>query len=136
MEEKTVKISDLGPHSRSINIRVKVAELEEEKEIETYSGKKRLREAIVGDETGSVKMTLWEDQVDKVHEGDVMDIENGYISLYRGSMRLVTGRYGNLTVVKDENFPEVNLENNLSEKTYESRKPRGYRRSRYSRKRY
>ena len=37
-----------------------------------------------------------EEQVDEVSEGDVLEIENAYVSLVRGSMRLNLGRYGKM----------------------------------------
>ncbi|NLE04630.1 MAG: DNA-binding protein, partial [Crenarchaeota archaeon] len=35
-------------------------------------------DAIVQDETGTIKLTLWNEQIDMVNVGDRIKIENGY----------------------------------------------------------
>lgn len=131
MQAENVKVADLSPRSKHVNLRVKVVEKGEVKEIATMGGSKKLREILVGDETGTILMTLWGDQGEGIEEGDILNIENGYITLYRGSMRLSVGRYGNLNILVDEEFPEVNTENNMSDKQYEMPKRRRSFRRRY-----
>jgi len=65
-------------------------------------------------------------------EDSVIDIKNGYITVFRDSMRLSIGRYGS---IEDSNktIEEVNEENNISERKVE--RPRSYRR-RFSRRKY
>lgn len=73
----------------------------------------RVAEALVGDETGCILLTLWDDNIDAVHEGDIILIENGYISIFKGSMRLNVGRFGSISP-SDAEIPDVNEDNNLS----------------------
>jgi replication factor A1 len=74
---------------------------------------------LVGDETGCVYLTLWDDNIEKVNDGDTIKVGNGYVSLFRGNMRLNVGRYGTIEVAKEALAGEVNTENNLSSKVYE-----------------
>jgi replication factor A1 len=74
---------------------------------------------LVGDETGCVYLTLWDDNIEKVNDGDTIKVGNGYVSLFRGNMRLNVGRYGTLEVAKEALAGEVNTENNMSSKVYE-----------------
>ncbi len=74
---------------------------------------------MVGDETGCLYMTLWDDKIDAINEGATMSITNGYINLFRGNMRLNIGKYGSYELVDDSPIDEVNTENNLSDKKYE-----------------
>jgi replication factor A1 len=78
----------------------------------------RVTEALVADETGSVLLTLWDDTIDQVNEGDIYDVRNGFVRLFRGSMQLNTGRYGSLTP-SEETIDEINLDNNMSDRQYE-----------------
>ena len=73
----------------------------------------------MGDETGCVYLTLWDDNIEKVGEGATIKIGNGYVTLFRGNMRLNVGRYGTLEIAKEPLEVEVNTENNLSSKVYE-----------------
>lgn len=127
-----VKVGELTPSSRAVNVVVKVVSKGEARS--TTSGRDysvhRVADALVGDETGCVYMNLWDEKIDKVNEGDTLDIKNGYVSLFRGSMRLNVGKYGSFEVLKESPVGEVNTENNLSSKEYEQeRRPyRPYRR--------
>jgi len=79
----------------------------------------RVVDALVGDETGCVYLSLWDDNIDKAKEGDILKIKNGYVNLFRGSIRLNIGRYGSFEVVTEPIIKEVNTENNVSSKQYE-----------------
>lgn len=84
----------------------------------------RVGEALVGDETGSVLLTLWDNQIERFGLGDVLEIKKGYTSVFRGSLRLNIGRYGGAVKV-DKEIEEVNTKNNLSETRHE--KPLWYK---------
>ncbi len=91
-----------------------------------FGGSRNLCEAVVGDETGTVILSLWEDQIDQVSEGDVLQVNNGYVSLVRGHMRLNVGKYGSFKK-SDQEIAEVNTSVDRSADEYESdrRPPRG-----------
>ena len=76
-------------------------------------------DALVGDETGVVYLTLWDDNITKVNEGDSIRVENGYVTLFKGNIRLNIGKYGKLEPAKEPLTVEVNAENNVSSKAYE-----------------
>ena len=79
----------------------------------------KVAEALVGDETGCVYLNLWDDNIEKVKEGEVISIKNGYVNLFRGNMRLNIGRYGSFETVTEPQITNVNTENNVSSKQYE-----------------
>jgi replication factor A1 len=78
----------------------------------------RVAEALVGDDTGCILLTLWDNMIDEVAANDKIKIENGYVSLFKGSMRLNVGRYGKISKVEVD-LPDVNTQNNLSERVIE-----------------
>jgi replication factor A1 len=117
---ETVKVETLTPNSRQINTTVKVVSKSPVREtVSRRDGSvHKVTDVLVGDETGSVYMTLWDDNIENVKEEDVIDIKNGYIGLFKGSMRLNLGRYGSYTA-SSSMIESVNTENNLSDKQYE-----------------
>lgn len=119
----SVKVETLDPESRQVNVTVKVVSKSEAREtVSRRDGSThRVVDALVGDETGSVYLTLWDDNIDRVNEGDTISIKNGYVSLFRGSMRLNIGRYGSLET-SSEAMGQVNTDNNLSNKVFEERR--------------
>lgn len=56
-------------------------------------------DAIVQDDTGTIKLTLWNEQIDMVNVGDRIKIENGYVTSFKSEIQLNVGKYGKLTVL-------------------------------------
>ena len=125
------KVENLNPGSRSLNLTVKVISKNPVRDVVSRSdgSSHRVTEALVGDETGTILLTLWDDTIESVSEGDVVNINNGYVRLFRGSMRLNIGRFGTLEA-SEEDVEEVNTTNNMSDREYEQeRRYTPYRRS-------
>ena len=116
----TVKVKDLTPQSRRVNVVVKVMSIGAPKEIPNRFGgeSKKVAEARVGDETGTVILSLWQEQIGSVSEGNVLSIENGYVSLVQGHMRLNIGKYGKMTKI-EKDIPTINTEVDLSAAEHE-----------------
>ncbi len=131
-EEELVKVETLSPQSRGVNTIVKVVS---KGEVRSVTGRdysvRRVADALVGDETGCLYMTLWDDKIDAINEEATLSITNGYINLFRGNMRLNIGKYGSYELVEESPIEEVNTENNLSDKKYEQ--PRRFNRGGYNR---
>ncbi len=118
MEKETAKpltkVKDLTAQTKSANVLARVLTVGEKREIQGRTGGPReLAEAVVGDETGTVILTLWGDQIGRVVQDDVIYLENGFVSLVRGHMRLNCGRYGTLEK-SDAQLPEVMTSNDMS----------------------
>jgi replication factor A1 len=118
--EELVKVETLTPNSRGVNTIVKVVS---KGEVRSVTGRdysvRRVADALVGDETACIYMTLWDDKIDAINKEATLRITNGYINLFRGNMRLNIGKYGSYELVEDSPITEVNTENNLSDKRYE-----------------
>ncbi len=56
-------------------------------------------DAMVQDDTGTIKLTLWNEQIDMVNVGDNIKIENGYVTSFKSEIQLNVGKYGKLTVL-------------------------------------
>jgi len=86
---------------RRVDLEAQVIQKSETREVrsrytnETY----RVADATMEDETGTVTLTLWNDQIDQVNVGDRVKIDNGYIKSFRGELQLNSGKYGSLTVL-------------------------------------
>ncbi len=122
-----VKVSELGPYSKQVNTTIKVVQKGEAREtVSRQDGTThRVLDALVGDDTGTIYMTLWDDNIDKVNESDTVNVKNGYVRPFKGSMRLNIGRYGSLEPAETP-LGDVNTQNNLSDKVVEERPYRSY----------
>ncbi len=85
---------------KRVNVVAKVVQKSDPREVrsrykdETY----RVADALINDETGTIKLTLWNEQIDQVNINDMVKIENGYITSFRGEIQLNVGRYGTLSI--------------------------------------
>jgi replication factor A1 len=95
-----VDIKDLNDGMKRVSVEAKVVEKGDPREVrsrykdETY----RIVDAVVADETGSIKLTLWNEQIEQVNVGDNIKIENGYVTSFKGENQLNVGKFGKLTV--------------------------------------
>jgi replication factor A1 len=86
---------------KRVNVEAQVTEKGNPREVmsrykdETYT----VADAVVADETGSIKLTLWNEQIDQVNVNDKIQIENGYVTSFKGEIQLNVGKYGKLTVL-------------------------------------
>jgi replication factor A1 len=117
--KELTKIADLTPESKSVNVIAKVLSVGEPKEIPSRFGPSRkVAEVPIADETGTVVLSLWQDQIGSVGEGDTIQIENGYVSLVKGHIRVNVGKYGKITK-SEVDVGETSTAVNVSEKEYE-----------------
>lgn len=115
------KIGELNPSSRAVNVLAKLISKSEVRNVAAGRDGEphKVSDAMVGDETGCIYLTLWDDNIEKVKDGDTIMIKNGYINLFRGNMRLNVGRYGTLEISETPLAGEVKSENNMSTQVYE-----------------
>ncbi len=99
-----MNIDSLRPGSRRVNVQFKVLKKMSEREV--YSrrdfSRHRVAELLVGDDTGTIVLTLWDDDIGKVKVNGNYRLLNGFVSTFRGSPRLNVGRYGKIVEVKEE----------------------------------
>ncbi|MFH1256184.1 MAG: hypothetical protein V1494_02730 [Candidatus Diapherotrites archaeon] len=117
-----VQITELRPFSKKVDALVKCVSKNEVREVTSKldNSSHKVTEALVGDTSGTILLTLWDDMIDKVEAGKSYKITNGYTSLFKNSLRLNIGRYGQLEE-STEDAGEVNESNNVSDKQFESR---------------
>jgi len=111
-------VKDMTETSKNVNATLKVIEIGEVKDIKSQFGDKRVCEVKVADATGSILLSLWDDQIGKIAVNDTISIQNGYISVVRNSMRLNIGKYGKM-LLAEEALADVITEPNMSEKHVE-----------------
>jgi len=98
------RIKDLRVGMKRINLKVRVLEIPEARCVFTQFGASNVTNALIADETGTIRLSLWNDQVNKISVNDVIEIENANVASFRGERQLRIGKNGRLHVVKAQNF--------------------------------
>lgn len=103
--KKDLKIANIVYDMRNVNFIGKLINISPIREFETDKGKGKVVNLTFGDETGTIRLSLWNektDVVDQLKEGQVFEIINGYTRKDNlGNPEIRLGRYGNLRKVKD-----------------------------------
>jgi len=114
------KIDQLNPKSKNVNIKFKVVQLNDSRQIISKNGNEfKIADFLIADETGCINLTAWNEDIEKIHVGKVYQIINGYINEFRGSISLNIGKFGEIKEL-DEEINDINLENNISNVIYNS----------------
>jgi replication factor A1 len=61
----------------------------------------RVADATVSDESGSVKLVLWNDMIRQVNAGERVRIEPGYTSSFRDDLQLNVSRFGRIVILQN-----------------------------------
>lgn len=96
-----MNISELKAGMKQVSLTAKVIQISEPREVTTKFGEaSKVATATIQDDSGTINMSLWNENIDKVAVNDAVQIENGYMTTFRGENQLNVGRYGTITVVK------------------------------------
>ena len=95
-----MEIKDLQPKQGKVDIVVQVVDKGEVREFQKFGKAGKVCTATAKDASGEIKLSLWNEQVEMISEGDTVKITNGYVNEYQGEKQLTTGRLGKIEVVE------------------------------------
>ena len=93
-----MQISELQPKQGSVALTAKVIEVGAAREFSKMGGSGRVANATIQDASGSITLTLWNEQIEQVKVGDEVTINDGFVNEWKGNLQLTTGRRGTLKV--------------------------------------
>ena len=94
-----MQIKDLKPKQGNVDITIDIIDVGDPREFQKFGKPGKVATAIAKDETGDIKLTLWNEDIDKVKAGDRVHLSSGYVNEWQGEIQLTTGRMGKLEVV-------------------------------------
>lgn len=95
-----INIKGLLADQGNITFEVEVISKEEPRAFSKFGKEGRVCKAMVGNSSGEIVLTLWNDDIDKVNVGDKVKLENGWCSEFREQKQVSAGKYGKLEVLK------------------------------------
>ena len=98
---KHPRIGDLKYGMNRINLEARVLEVPKPRSVFTRFGRFAIvTNASIADETGIIQLPLWNNQIDAVSVGDLIQVENARVVTFRGERQLRVSRGGQLSVVE------------------------------------
>ncbi len=95
-----MNVSDLKPRTAVPEIELEIVSKGEVREWANEKGTGKVCSCAGKDGTGEISISLWNEQIDQVKEGDKIKITDGWCSEFRDQKQVSTGRQGTLEVLK------------------------------------
>ena len=94
-------IKDLRAGMNHVNLKAKILEVAEPKHVITRHGHRAsVSKAIIADESGTIPLCLWNQQIASVSAGDRVQIKNARVSTFKGEKLMNLGKKGTLNDVE------------------------------------
>ncbi|MEM3640963.1 MAG: hypothetical protein QXH37_03460 [Candidatus Bathyarchaeia archaeon] len=94
-------IGDLRIGMKKVNLKAKVVEIAKPTLVFTRFGNyASVANALIADKTGTIKLCLWNEQIESIRIGDTVQIENASVSTFKGERQLRIGRKGTIHNIK------------------------------------
>lgn len=93
-----MNINDLTPGTGNVTLEAEVAGVGEVREINKMGRQLRVCDITIKDDSGTMTLVLWNDNIDKVKEGDLIQLENAYVNEWQNKAQLTLGKFGKLEV--------------------------------------
>ena len=94
-----MNISELKPSTGNVNLEAEIVSVDTPREINKYGRVLRVANVTIKDDSGTITLTIWNDEISKVKEGDRIKIEKGYVGEFQGKAQLTLGKFGKMTVL-------------------------------------
>jgi replication factor A1 len=105
---KDQKISELRNGMKGINVTAKIIEIPPTRTVNTRFGTlANVSNMMIADDTGSVRLSLWNNQIDKVHKGDEVEVSTCKVGRFRGELQLRLGRKGTISTINPPQQEEL-----------------------------
>jgi replication factor A1 len=101
-KSRFLSIKDLRAGMRQVNLKAKVLEIPSPKSVFTRFGNyASVVNVLIADDTGTIKLCLWNEQIGSISIGDIIQIRNARMSMFRGEKQLNIGKDGTLSNADD-----------------------------------
>lgn len=113
--KKTLKINQLVSGMGSLNIVGKVVDIYDVREFNTNNRKGKVASFLIGDETGTSRVVLWDtNHIKEIEDGNivkdkVIKIRNAYVKENNGFKEIHLGNRGSINLNPEEKIDEVKL---------------------------
>jgi len=95
-----VKIYEIQSGMRNIEVTGQIVGVSPRKRVQTRFGFADVATATLKDETGSIHINLWRDQIDFAGEGKTVRVINAFVRTYGNRLELNIGKDGQIIAIE------------------------------------
>ncbi|MBT4166360.1 DNA-binding protein [archaeon] len=101
-----MKISELNAGQGNVEVEGTIKEVGEPRTFNKFGRELTVVNATLEDDSGNVKLSLWNEDATRFKAGDKVKIVNGYVSEFQGEPQLTSGKFGSIEKLDGETTPE------------------------------
>ena len=90
------KISEISIGQGNIDVEGNIKEIAEPRVFNKFGRELRVADAILEDDSGTIKLNLWNEDVERFKAGDRVKVSNGYAKEFQGEKQLTSGKFGSI----------------------------------------
>ena len=95
-------VNALRAGMKRVNVKAEVLEIPKPVQVHTQFGNTvMVVNALVQDDTGKIKLCLWEGQINSITVGENIEIKNAHVCVFRGERQLRLGKKGVLSALQN-----------------------------------
>jgi replication factor A1 len=103
VQPKQRKIGQLRYGMKRVNLKADIVEVSSVKEVLTrYGNVSKVSNIKIADETGSIRLSLWNKHINNFVVGDKVEIKNCYVARYRGIIQINLGKKGEIHLIDQD----------------------------------
>lgn len=95
-----MNVEELSPEADDVEITGKISELPTPRAVSTRYGQKKIVTVVFEDDSGTIDLTLWEEEIDAIEEGAKVHITGAYVREWADDIQLNIGRDGEIEQVE------------------------------------
>ena len=111
VEKRRLEIKNIVPKIRTLNLNARIVNISPIKEFESKGRKGKVASITLGDQTGMVRLTLWDQQtelIDKLKTGMAVEVFGGYTREgMGGNAEIRLSSKGGIKIMEDSDLPEI-----------------------------
>ncbi len=94
-----MKVKELRPRQGKVDITVEVVDKGEIREFDKFGKKGKVANVQVRDDSGEIRLTLWNEDAERIKVGDKLKLTNCFVNEFQGEKQLTAGRLGKIEVI-------------------------------------
>lgn len=92
-------ISELKIGQGKVNVEGIISEIGDTRTFNKFGRDLKVANAVLKDDSGAIKLTLWNDDINLVKNGSKIKVTNGFVNEFNGEKQLTSGKFGKIEVV-------------------------------------
>ncbi|MBS3093731.1 DNA-binding protein [Candidatus Pacearchaeota archaeon] len=97
-----MNIAELTIKQDNVEVEGTILNIGETRSFNKFGKQLTVANAMLQDESGSIKLTLWNDDVTRFKDGDKIKIKNGFVGEFQGEKQLTSGKFGSIEKLESD----------------------------------